>query len=279
MRGAVKQAVAFLIPELDGHVYDVHPPDGVSEPLYAVITLGEDVWKSSWAGYRQVVRLKLYGDRSDLPQLDRWADLLIQGLHRKRVAGADGNAFKLHYLGVPEADKLDPVSGSMIRVLRFGIYMPQASGAGSVGQPDEWLDTLTAWTGDMLGGPWRIYHTAWPAGREDHAVLWRMTGCETRMAGASMFEVRKTFIGHIASLDSADEQLTAARLVEELGTQVQLVLDLQERRYLSVAEISSDMQADPILDGQLKLTLAQRKNRSPEEAALIRRVNIHPILK
>ncbi|KOR82542.1 hypothetical protein [Paenibacillus solani] len=280
MRSAVKQAIADLIPELEDHLYDVHPPpDGENEPLYGVIALGEDVWKSSWAGYRQVVRLRLYADRSDLKLLDRWAELLITGLHRKRVSGTDGNAFKLHYLGVPEADKLDSVSGKIIRLMRFGVYQPQASGAGSNGVPDEWLQTLTDWTGDVLGDSWSIYHTAWPAGREDHAVLWRMTNCETKMAGASMFEVRKTFTGHIASLDSADEQLMAARLVEELGTQVQLVLDSQERRYLSVAEISSDMQADPILDGQLKLTLAQRKMRSPEEAALIRRVNIHPILK
>lgn len=279
MRGAIKQAALDIVPELEGRIHDVHPPEGLSEPFYGVIALGEDVWKSSWAGYRQVVRLKLYADHSELLPLDRWVELLIAGLHRKRVIGADGKAFKLHYLGVPEADKFDSVSGKMIRVLRFGIYMPQASGAGSIGQPDEWLHTLTAWTGEELGDPWRIYHTAWPAGREDHAVLWRMTGCETKMAGASMFEVRKTFTGHIAALDTADEQLTAARLVEELGTQVQLMLDSQNRRYLTVAEISSNMQADPILDGQLNLTLAQRKMRSPEEAALIRRINVHPILK
>ncbi|ANA79329.1 hypothetical protein C7121_11665 [Paenibacillus glucanolyticus] len=279
MRGAVRQAVVGIIPELEGRVYDVYPPDGAVEPLFAAITLGEDVWKSSWAGYRQVVRLKLYANPTELLQLDRWANQLIPGLHRKRVTGADGNSFKLHYLGVPEADKFDPSTGKMIRIMRFGVYVPELSGAGFTGQPDEWLSALAAWTGDVLGNSWSIYHTAWPAGRDDCAMLWRMTGCETRMAGASMVEVRKTFTGHIAALDSGSEQLTTVRLVEELGTQVQLLLDSQNRRYASVVEIASDMQADPILDGQLKLTLAQRKLRSPEEAALIRRVNIQPILK
>lgn len=279
MRGAVKQAVVGIIPELEGRVYDVYPPEGITEPFFAVITLGEDVWKSSWAGHRQVVRLKLYADHSGLPQLDLSANQLIPGLHRKRVVGTDGNSFKLHYLGVPDADKFDPSSGQMIRILRFGVYVPEASAVGSTGQPDEWLSTLTAWSGNVLGNLWRVSHTAWPADREDHAMLWRMTGCETKMAGASMVEVRKTFIGHIAALDTESELLASVRLVEELGTQVQLLLDSQDRRYVSVIEITSDMQADPILDGQLKLTLAQRKLRSPEEAALIRRVNIHPILK
>ena len=78
MRGAIKQAALDIVPELEGRIYDVHPPEGVSEPFYGVMTLGEDVWKSSWAGYRQVVRLKLYADRSELLQLDRWVELLIR---------------------------------------------------------------------------------------------------------------------------------------------------------------------------------------------------------
>ena len=114
-----------------------------------------------------MVRLKLYADRSELLQLDRWVELLIPGLHRKRVIGADGNAFKLHYLGVPEADKFDSVSGKMIRIMRFGVYVPQASGADSTGQPDEWSHTLTAWTGEVLGDPWRIYHLH---GRQDGKI-------------------------------------------------------------------------------------------------------------
>ncbi|SMF72317.1 hypothetical protein SAMN05661091_0848 [Paenibacillus uliginis N3/975] len=279
MRGAVRQAVSGIIPELEGRVYDVHPPDGANDDLYAVIALGEDVWKSSWAGYRQVVRLKLYAGSSGLSQMDAWAEHLIKGLHRKRVTGTEDGAFILHYLGVPEADKLDPVSGKTFRMLRFGIYMPEASGAGSTSQPDEWLSALAAWTGDLLGNPWRIYHTSWPAGRDDNAILWRMTGCETKTAGASKIEVRKSFIGHVASPVLGSDQLAIVKLVEALGSKVQLLLDSEDRRYMSVVEVSSDLQADPILDGQLKLTLMQRKMRPAEEAALIRHVNIHPILK
>lgn len=279
MRAAVKQAVTSIVPELAGRVYDLQPPDGATDDLYAVITLGEDVWKSSWAGYRQVVRLKLYAGSSGLAQMDAWAERLVSGMHRKRVSSTENEAFVLHYLGIPEADKLDPTSGKSFRMLRFGIYMPEASGTGSNGQPDDWLSTLATLTEELLGNPWKIYHTAWPAGREDYAVLWRMTGCETKSAGASMYEVRKSFIGHIASPALDSEQLAAVSLVEKLGSKVQLLLDPVERRYVSVVDVSSDLQAHPILDGQLKLTLMQRRMRPAEEAALIRRVNIDPILK
>ncbi|MGM1048671.1 MAG: hypothetical protein ACQEXX_21365 [Bacillota bacterium] len=279
MRGAVRQAVTGIIPELEGRVYDVHPPNGASDDLYAVIALGEDVWKSSWAGYRQVVRLKLYAGSSGLSQMDEWAKHLIKGLHRKRVTDTEDEAFILHYLGVPEADKLDPVSGKTFRLLRFGVYIPETSGAGSTKQPDEWLGALAAWTEDLLGDPWRIYHTAWPVGRDDYAILWRMTGCETKSAGASKVEVRKSFIGHVASPVLGSEQLAIVKLVEALGSKVQLLLDFEDRRYVSVVDVSSNLQAEPILDGQLKLTLMKRQMQPAEEAALIRHVNIHPILK
>lgn len=275
----MRQAVSASIPELAGRVYDVSPPDGAVDDPFAVISLGEDVWKSSWAGYRQVVRLKLYAGSLGLRQLDAWANRLIKELHRKRVTGTDNEAFILHYLGVPDADILDSATGKTGRMLRFGIYMPEASGAGPQVQPDEWLNVLTAWTRELLGNPWRIYHSAWPADREEYAVLWRMAGCETKTSGASMVEVRKSFIGHVASPALESGQLTAVALVEELGAKVQLLLDPEDRRYLSVAEASANLQADPILDGQLKLTLMQRRLRPAEEAALIRRVNVHPILK
>lgn len=278
MRGAVRQTVTNLIPQLEGRVYDIHPPGGATDDYYAVITLGEDVWKSSWAGYRQVVRLKLYAGSVGLPQLDAWAARLIKGLHRKRINGTDEEAFNLHYLGVPEADKFDPAAGKMTRLLRFGVYVPEASETGLTLQPDDWLRTLTAWTGELLDNLWSIYHTAWPIARSDHAILWRMTGCETKMAGSSVYEVRKNFTGHIASPELGKEQSMAVKLVEELGSKVQL-LDSEDRRYLSVLDAACDLQADPILDGQVKLTLVQRKMRSAEEAVLIRRVNIHPILK
>ncbi|WP_106766832.1 hypothetical protein [Paenibacillus faecalis] len=279
MRAAVKEAVRSIVPELAGRVYDVQPLDGAADDQYAVFTLGEEIWKSSWAGYRQVVRLKLYADSSGLSQLDAWAERLVSGLNRKRVSGTENEAFVLHYLGVPETDKLDAASGKIVRVMRFGVYMPEATGAVAPGETDEWLSTLTALTGEMLGTPWKIYHTAWPAGREEHAVLWRMTGCESKSAGASMYEIRKSFTGHIVSPNLESEQLAIVSLVEKLGSKVRLMLEPVDQRYVSVVDVSSDLQADPILDGQIKLTLMQRQMRPAEEAALIRRVNIDPILK
>ncbi|ANY74512.1 hypothetical protein BBD41_19135 [Paenibacillus ihbetae] len=283
MREAIKQAVIQLVPELAGRIYDAHPPESAADDFFAVVQLGEDVWKSPWAGYRQVIRLKLYaGGTAAARQLDSQAERLIQGLHRKRVTGPEDHAFKLHYLGVPEADQRDFSLGRTLRVIRFGVYVPEASASGhdsgSNGEPDEWLSALIAWTSKQLGSSWSVYRTAWPADREDHAVLWRLSGCETKMAGASVYEISKSFTGHVASTSSEHEQLTAFSLVESLGSEAQLLLDPEAGRYLSVAGISGDLEADAILNGQLKLTLIQRQMRSAQEAARIRRVHVHPIL-
>lgn len=279
MRSAIKQAIAAVVPLLKDRLYDVKPPaDEVMEP-YGVIAFGEEIWKSSWAGYRQVIRLQLFAGDAGLDQADTWAEALISGLHRKRVKQADDSFVTLYYLGAREAERLEPQTGKACRTLRFGVYVPE-TGGGDVGTPtDEWLQALTGWTGRLLGTSWAVYHTAWPSGPEDNAALWRMIGCETKMTGASLYEVRKQYIGHVTGPNASSEQLAAASLIEGLGAEVQLPIDADQRKYMSVAEVSADMQADSFLDGQLRLTLVQRRMRPAEEAAFIRRVEIHPILK
>ncbi|PPQ48103.1 hypothetical protein C5G87_13270 [Paenibacillus peoriae] len=286
MRQAFKQKLIEIIPALQGRVYDVQPPSQTTEEPYAVMALGEEIWKSSWAGYRQVVRIKLYAGQAGLAQADVWANALIAGLHREPVtgAGADTSAFTAHYLGVRDAEKLDTVTGKAYRTLRFGVYVPETEGgldvpASGTTQPEEWLAALVRWTQKQLGETWSVYADAWPAQPGRHAVLWRMCGCETRMAGASMYELRKRFIGHITAPDTTEENRAASALIEGFAAQIQLPLDQDKGRYMSTAEASADLQADAILDGQLRLMLVQRRMRPAEEAALIRRVEIHPILK
>lgn len=86
MRAALKQAIAGIVPLLKDRLYDVQPPaDGALEP-FGVVSFGEELWKSSWAGYRQVIRLKLYAGSSGMDQVDAWAADLAEGLHRRRQA-------------------------------------------------------------------------------------------------------------------------------------------------------------------------------------------------
>ncbi|MDP9676045.1 hypothetical protein J2W97_002040 [Paenibacillus jamilae] len=286
MRQAFKQKLIDIIPALQGRVYDVQPPSQTAEEPYAVMVLGEEIWKSSWAGYRQVVRIKLYAGQAGLAQADVWANTLIAGLHRASVTGKgeDTSAFTAHYLGVRDAEMLDTVTGKAYRTLRFGVYVPETEGgsaasAPGAAQPEEWLAALVGWTQKQLGELWSVYADAWPAQPGSHAVLWRLSGCETRMAGASMYELRKRFIGHITAPVTTEENRAASALVEGFAAQIQLPLEQDKGRYMSTAEASADLQADAILDGQLRLTLVQRRMRPAEEAALIRRVEIHPILK
>ncbi|MFH0071283.1 hypothetical protein ACFRAK_29775, partial [Peribacillus sp. NPDC056705] len=116
-------------------------------------------------------------------------------MHRRRIARQHDQAFTLQYLGVPEADQWDAAAGKIVRVMRFGIYVPNMVHVPQT--QDEWLMALSDWTASFLGHPWTIYDTAWPADRGEHAVLWRLAGYETKMAGASTIELRKNFTGHL----------------------------------------------------------------------------------
>ncbi|MED5020196.1 hypothetical protein P9847_23285 [Paenibacillus chibensis] len=281
MRAALKQAIAGIVPLLKDRLYDVQPPaDGALEP-FGIISFGEELWKSSWAGYRQMIRLKLYAGSSGMDQVDAWAEDLAEGLHRRRIASGNERPFRLYYFGSREGERAEAASGQAYRSLRFGIYIPEAEmdGDAAATVTDDWLNALLSWTRAQLGDAWSVYPTAWPSGPTDTSVLWRMAGTETKMAGASLYEIRRRFVGHVIGRNAVSEQRTAAALVEMLGSKVQLPMDTDARKHMSVSEVSADLQADGFLDGQIQLTLVQRRVRPAEEAALIRSVELHPILK
>ncbi|MDP4098994.1 hypothetical protein OIN60_19910 [Paenibacillus sp. P96] len=277
----MKQKIAELVPELQGRIFNIQPPEGQQAP-FVVLVLGEEIWKSGWAGYRQVVRVRLHGSADDAPLRDEQARRLIDGLHRipVPVSTADGaSTVMFHYLGSREAESADSNSGTTVRALRFGVYVPESQDDALQEAEDEWLGSLANWTKNQLNENWMVYRNQWPADLGSYSILWRMTGYETRLPGASMYEVRKSFSGHVIAPDPASEQGSAILLAERLSAQIQIPLNAAHKRYLSAVEIRADLEADAILEGQLRLTLAQRQIRPVQEAALIRRVEMQPILK
>lgn len=279
MREALKARIIELIPQLAGQVYDLQSVPDPPPDTYVELSFGEAVWKSAWAGYRQIVCIQLHSLATQASERDAWAQLLLEGLHRQPLDDTDSSSVTLHYAGSRGAESVSDTKERIVRTLRFALYVPEAEVVDVGATEDAWLAALKGWTASQLDDTWRVYGDAWPEAIGSRAILWRMTGSETRIPSASMYEVRKTFTGHVWASNQRLEQATASLLMEAISGALQLPLDADTRRYMSAQEIRADWQTDSFLNGQISLTLAQRRMRPAEEAALIRRLYVHPNLK
>ncbi|MGG4130251.1 hypothetical protein ABEW19_18440 [Paenibacillus illinoisensis] len=277
VRQTLKQKLAALVPAWEGRVLDVPAQGEVLTGPCAVVAFAEEVPKSTWAGYRRIIKISPYVRPEDggAEQLETWSAELVKGLHQVRLEDEKGAAFTCIYFGSSDCDRVDTGSGMMTRSLRFGMYIPESTDDHTApGTPDSWMAALQDWTQSALGSEWSVYADVWPGGYETPSVLWRLTGYSSAAAGTSALEIRKQLTGHVAAAGEGVTRHTVTRLVEQLAVQPRIALaKTEDTRYLTVEEASADMQADAYLNGQIRLTLQQRIRRPGTDVPLIREIH------
>ncbi|MBB6023244.1 hypothetical protein HNR77_004344 [Paenibacillus sp. JGP012] len=289
IKKTLKHKLATLVPAWEGRVHDAPASGEVLSGPCAVLAFAEEVPKSAWAGYRRIIKISPYARSEDggAEQVEVWSTELITGLHQVRLEDGEGGAFTCIYLGSTDSERRDAESGLVTRSLRFGVYVPEpqrtehADAAGDV-----WLSALQRWTVDELGPDWSVYTERWPGGYRMPSVLWRLTGYSTAAVGTSALEVRKQWVGHVLTGNTVMTDQTVGHLVEQLALQSRIAFHPRDDqsneanesiegniRYVTVDEVTADMQADAYLNGQLRLTLSQRIRRSVATAPLMREIH------
>jgi hypothetical protein len=289
IKKTLKHKLAALVPAWEGRVQDVPASGEVLSGPCAVLAFAEEVPKSAWAGYRRIIKISPYARSEDggAEQVEVWSAELITDLHQIRLEDGEGGAFTCIYLGSTDSERRDAESGLVTRSLRFGVYVPEpqrTEHADAAGEP--WLAALKDWTANELGPDWSVYTERWPGGYQMPSVLWRLTGVSTAAVGTSALEVRKQWLGHVLTSDTGLTDQTVGHLVEQLALQSRIAFhprDVQSNeanesvegnpRYLTVDEVTADMQADAYLNGQLRLTLSQRIRRPMPTAPLMREIH------
>lgn len=277
VRQTLKQKLAALVPAWDGRVLDVPAQGEVLTGPCAVVAFAEEVPKSAWAGYRRIIKISPYvrPDDGGAERLEMWSAELVKGLHQVRLEDEEGAAFTCIYFGSSDCDRVDAESGMMTRSLRFGVYVPESTEESvSVDTQDSWMAALQDWTKAELGSDWAVHGDIWPGGYETQSVLWRLTGYNSAAAGTSALEIRKQWTGHVVASNAGVIRHTVTRLVEQLAVQTRIAMaNTDDTRYLTVDEVSADLQADAYLNGQIRLTLQQRIRRPGTDVPLIREIH------
>ncbi|PYE48505.1 hypothetical protein DFQ00_10896 [Paenibacillus barcinonensis] len=290
IKKTLKHKLVALVPAWVGRVQDVPASGEVLSGPCAVLSFAEEVPKSAWAGYRRIIKISPYARSEDggAEQVEVWSADLITGLHQVRLEDGEGGAFTCIYLGSTDSERRETESGLVTRSLRFGVYVPEpqraAEYADAAGEP--WLAALREWTAEELGPDWSVYTACWPGGYTMPSVLWRLTGYSTAVAGTSALEVRKQWVGHVLTGHTGLTDQTVGRLVEQLALQSRLAItpaveqssgantrDEGNTRYVTVDEVTADVQADAYLNGQIRLTLSQRIRRPMTTSPLMREIH------
>lgn len=145
-------------------------------------------------------------------------------------------------------------------------------GDPGVSAVDTWLEALALWTETKLGAGWTVYRNAFPPGYNRPAVIWVLTNIRVRQKTSAVFTVQKRFLGIALGSVPNQQHGAALSIVEGLGSNVKIVLDAVNRRYLTVNEPAADIRADALTAAQVSIVLTRSTNRPTEEIPYIMQI-------
>jgi len=137
---------------------------------------------------------------------------------------------------------------------------------------DAWMSALANWTSQILGPDWTVYKSF--AGNQKPSVTWELDTFRVMDGNASWFVVEKRFTAKVVS-DDPNEQISGTTLlVERLVSDLKILLDQQNKRYLRVVSADGDLTVVGAHTGRLSVTLSARTSRPTVEAPIISGINL-----
>lgn len=272
IRNAIREHLLQAVPDLKD-VCEPHVAESGKETPYAVIRQGIDTDESNWLGFRRMIEIWPYVDRTSFVKVDSIQKVIIDVLHGQIIANQQtGEVFSCLYLGSASEDIVDEEWGVITRGLSFSVVALQPVKEEQGNEMDPWVSSIAKWSQSLLGDHWTVYENYLPMGYKRPALLWRLKSSSMEGVNRSMFEVKKELIGHVLGLSNTEESLAVATIVEEAIMAIKIPLYIEEKRYLTVMKPRGDFQADSLNSGQISLPLKRKTSRPKEEFVVIKSI-------
>ncbi len=275
MRAAIRQRLIDQVASIEGRVFEPHAAGADTPKPFVVLRQGIETEETIWTGFRRIVEVWPYIARTSFQALDALVNEITKALDKHLLTDdVTREVFSCLYLGTVGQDYVDEGWNAITRGLRFAVVALQPVNVTETIANDTWLAALATWTETKFGAPWTVYQNFWPLGYKRPSVMWRLGGITPRALGKGMFEVRKSFAGHIVG-DTPNRQISGTlSIIQGLASDIKIVLDAVNRRYLTVHEPAADLRTDAITAGQISVTLSRITNRPELEAPLIGAVHV-----
>lgn len=278
MRMGIRRQLETAIPVLNGRVYDPHAARHDTPKPYAVLLYGDEREESPWAGYRRIVEVWPYVERTSLHELDALARQIIAALDDQLITDpVTGEVVTCRYTGATD-DISDPEWG-LTRGLRFAVLALQPVDVPETVESDQWIEALAQWTEALLGPEWSVYRNAWPSGYRRPCVLWRLVAYEPVPISRAVFEMRKQVAGHVVGRTPNETTQTVLRIVEELTRTIKVPIDVTTKRYMLVQDLRANHEVDALVREQITLIVSRRTMSLVEEAPLMRAVHFQQAVR
>ena len=291
MREAIRDALT-AIAEVGERVFEPHAAGADTEKPYIVISMGQDVDESDWAGFRRGIEIWPNVARTSFVNVDSLAQSIIETLSEP-LTTESGGTFSCIYEGVVGDDVVDVEWDIITRGLRFTVLALQPIPVAEEVPEDPWLTALASWTEGLLDN-WTVYTNKWPLGYQKPCILWRGAGEEIQDLNRAVYKETKTLICHVLG-DTPNGQLKGAQSIvaglweafkiefsenegpgdeEEPVEEGDETPDEKEKRprYLTVERVKANFQADALTAGQVTAVLSRVVMRKFTSAPLMQEV-------
>lgn len=254
MREGIRQHLLKLIPELKG-CYESNVPNKETEKPYTVILQSDDTNNGNVVGFKRVIEIWVYNDRTTLKELDPIVEKIIKALDKQTIEDTKENeTFTCIFNGVVGQDGVDEDWDALYRGLQFTVI---ALHEDEEINTDSWLDALKDFTETIADI--EVYQNTWKKNFKVPSILWRVKSTSKQRINNVLIKESKTIIGHIVSNNKGETNKLIDRLEDNLITAIKIPLDIKDRRYLTIESISEDREADSLSKGQLTIKIFRHR--------------------
>lgn len=254
MRHGIRQKI------LDSNIgilncYEPNVPNKQTSKPYAVVVQNDDTKNSEAVGFKRVIEIWFYVEKTSFKELDKIVEKAIKVLHMQTVEDTKANeTFTCIFNGVVGQDGVDEDWDALYRGLQFTVI---ALHEDEEINTDPWLDALKDFTETIADI--EVYQNTWKKNFKVPSILWRVKSTSKERLNNALIKESKTIIGHIVNNNKNQTNILIDNIEDGLITAMKIPLDIEDRRYLTIESISEDREADSLSKGQLTIELYRIK--------------------
>ena len=277
MRDAIRNKLVTDIPEIND-VYEPHAAERKSQNPYIVLRQGVETEESEWAGFRRIIEVWPYVERTSFNRVDELYTKIGVALDRQFLTTLTGEVFSCLYLGTDGQDFVDEEWDAITRGMRFAVVALQPVAINETIASDPWIEALSIWTENLLWD-WEVYRNYWPTGYVRPSVLWRLSDYKVEGLTRAGIKVRKSLIGHVLGATPNQQIQAISDIIAGLTNEIKIPLDIVSKKYLTVNNPRGNFKVDGLNQGQILIELSRNTSRPKEDVPVMMKVGSAGTLK
>ncbi|SCW43881.1 hypothetical protein SAMN04487970_100743 [Paenibacillus tianmuensis] len=267
MRAEIQARLIEQLPVIAGRCYQLHEINSSTQKPYLVLLQLKEEQEEPWRGLVRHYEVRCYSGMTSFHEVDALMAKVKQALDGQRLtAGGAGSAsFTCRYEGMHRSDEVDMTLSALSRSAGFSVQIKPSGGTDSTAAEDPWVEALAKWTSLQLPSEWKVYRNAWPVDYLVPSILWRLTDVEMQDQGSVLCQLKKKITGHVLGRTLAEQNSKAAEMVSKLIGAKKIMLDVANKRYITIAGPALHKTKDEMVEGQVTLTLSRMMDRRSQD--------------